>query len=298
MPRFSVIIPTYNRLELLKEALASVWAQTYSDHEVIVVDDGSTDGTWEYLQSLGDRVKAYKQQNSGPGAARNLGASHACGECLAFLDSDDLLLQWSLQTYAQLIEDYEAPTFIAGKPFQFSSEKSLAGVTYTHPECKTYPDYFSSSDAWRWWGVSSFVIRREVFHGVGGFFADKINGEDADLAIRLGTARGFLQVLAPCTFAYRVHGSGLMGDMDKTLKGAWNMVQNEQVGNYPGGRERSRQRREIITRHVRPVVLSCINHGLKREAWKLYMSIFAWHVALHRWKFLAGFWLKMFTVRA
>ena len=68
-PLFSVIIPTYNRRELLRQALASVWAQTFTDYEVIVVDDGSTDGTWEELQALefaGPRACASRT----PGRAR------------------------------------------------------------------------------------------------------------------------------------------------------------------------------------------------------------------------------------
>ena len=68
---FSVIIPTFNRLPLLKEALNSVWRQTYADYEVIVVDDGSSDGTANYLKSLDERVKVLTQLNCGPGAARN-----------------------------------------------------------------------------------------------------------------------------------------------------------------------------------------------------------------------------------
>ena len=60
-------------------------AQTYTDYEVIVVDDGSKDGTWDDLIALGSRVRALRQENAGPGAARNLGVQHAAGEYLAFL---------------------------------------------------------------------------------------------------------------------------------------------------------------------------------------------------------------------
>jgi glycosyltransferase involved in cell wall biosynthesis len=69
MPKFSVIIPTYNRAALLREALESVFPQTFTDYEVIVVDDGSTDDTANFLSTLGGRVRILRQQNCGPGVA-------------------------------------------------------------------------------------------------------------------------------------------------------------------------------------------------------------------------------------
>jgi glycosyltransferase involved in cell wall biosynthesis len=106
---FSVIIPTYNRAALLCTALDSVFAQTFTDYEVIVVDDGSTDGTAAMVASYGGRVRYFQQQNKGPGAARNLGAQHATGEYLAFLDSDDLWFPWTLLariTISMILNNY------------------------------------------------------------------------------------------------------------------------------------------------------------------------------------------------
>ena len=89
-PEFSVVIPTYNRLDYLKQALSSVWAQTFTDYEIIVVDDGSNDGTREYLHGLRSKLRILSQPNSGPGAARNIGLREAQGDYIALLDSDDL----------------------------------------------------------------------------------------------------------------------------------------------------------------------------------------------------------------
>src|SRR5262249_49336199 len=93
-PLFSVIIPTFDRIQMLKHALDSVFRQRSTDFEIIVVDDGSSDGTVDYLRRLERGVTVYTQRNSGPSAARNLGASQACGRYLAFLDSDDLWFPW------------------------------------------------------------------------------------------------------------------------------------------------------------------------------------------------------------
>jgi glycosyltransferase involved in cell wall biosynthesis len=119
---FSVIIPTYNRRAFLDKALQSVLAQRMADYEVTVVDDGSDDDTPIFLSRLGSTVRVFSDVNQGPGAARNLGAYHATGDYLAFLDSDDLLFPWSLSVYKKVIEQAGRPAFIAGRPFAFERE--------------------------------------------------------------------------------------------------------------------------------------------------------------------------------
>ena len=86
----SVIIPTYNRAHCVSEAIDSVLAQDPPADEVIVIDDGSTDNTPEVLQAYGDKIKPFRQENKGVGAARNVGMHLATGEWVAFLDSDDI----------------------------------------------------------------------------------------------------------------------------------------------------------------------------------------------------------------
>jgi len=86
----SVIMPTYNRRNYIRESLDSVLAQDFSDFEVIVVDDGSTDGTEEVVRPYQDRIRYIRQENRGAGAARNIGIRKARGQYIAFMDSDDL----------------------------------------------------------------------------------------------------------------------------------------------------------------------------------------------------------------
>jgi glycosyltransferase involved in cell wall biosynthesis len=92
MPRVSTIIPTYNRKEFVSAAIESVLAQTYTDYELIVVDDGSDDGTADALKQYGERIRYVCQQHQGVSAGRNHGLELAQGEFIAFLDSDDLWL--------------------------------------------------------------------------------------------------------------------------------------------------------------------------------------------------------------
>lgn len=92
MPRVSVIIPAHNAAPYLRETLDSVVAQTYSDWEIVAVDDGSSDTTWSLLEQTGGHVRALRNDvASGPAAARNRALSHATGELVVFLDADDLL---------------------------------------------------------------------------------------------------------------------------------------------------------------------------------------------------------------
>ena len=106
MPKVSVIIPTYNRLPMLKEAVDSVLAQDFEDVELIVVDDGSTDATAEEIKRYGERVRLLQHfKNRGVSAARNRGILHARGKYLAFLDSDDLWVKGKLKIQVAFLDD-------------------------------------------------------------------------------------------------------------------------------------------------------------------------------------------------
>ena len=287
MSLFSVVIPTFNRVELLGAALESVFSQRFKQFETIVVNDGSTDGTMNYLHSLGKQVKVFSQPNRGPGAARNLGARNATGKYLAFLDSDDLWFPWTLEVYRDVIQEHKDPSFVAGRPCLFSNKNDVQTARSGTAQSEEFIDYLTSGDRWRWWSVSSFVIRRDAFAEARGFTDEWINGEDADLALRLGVAPGFVQITDPVTFAYREQVSSAMKDLKRTFAGAWCKIRAEQLGYYPGGRARAAERRRILTRHTRPVTLGCLKQGMRREAWMLYRATFAWNATLGRVGYLA-----------
>jgi GT2 family glycosyltransferase len=289
MSLFSVIVPSFNRVALLGASLESILAQRFTDFDIIVVDDGSTDGTMDYLESFRQRIKVFRQANQGPGAARNLGARHSRGTYLAFLDSDDLWFPWTLEVYRDVIHMHTNPSFIAGKPYSFSVQHELNKIIHSPVRTEQFADYLGSGDKWRWWGVSSFVIRRDIFIAARGFAEEWINGEDADLALRLGVAPRFVQITAPVTFAYRDHAVSAAKDLRRTFAGAWSNVCAERAGRYPGGVMRARERRRILVRHTRPVTLTCLQQGLRREAWKLFGATFAWNASLGRVKYLAAF---------
>lgn len=289
---FSVVIPVYNRKRFLISTLASVQRQTVTDYEIIIIDDGSSDGTRQYLESERKDVRALFTTNQGPGAARNLGAMHARGEYLAFLDSDDLWFPWTLGIFAQLIESHGRPAILSGKLIEFSDDEQLSQVAQNPLEAVYYPDYFSAASSGFFVGSGMAVLRKENFLRTGGFTGMRINAEDHDLILRMGVEPGFVQVLQPVTLGWRRHEGSATMNFRPTFEGVRHLMEQERHGAYPGGRRRARERRDIILRHVRPAALECLKRGMAREAWELYWRSFGWQAALGRWKFLSGFPVK------
>lgn len=145
-PRFSIVIPTYNRADSVLDTLQSCFEQTCSDLEVIVVDDGSTDNTVEVLQAVEDpRLVIVQQQNAGPAAARNHGMRRATGNYIAFLDSDDCWYpeflaaasdvfeqQGDVLLYGQIIVDRGVGRYWIKPDRALGGEESIYDFLYVH----------------------------------------------------------------------------------------------------------------------------------------------------------------------
>lgn len=286
---FSVIIPTYNRVEYLRATLDSVRQQTFKDFEVIVVDDGSTDGTAAYVSSLEGTVSFIQQTNAGPAAARNRGAEVARGTYLAFLDSDDLWFPWTLENAASVTNAVENPAIVSGPLFPFTDTSELKGIVPVPVAYQTYPNYLLSSRDLHFVGSCAMVVRRDSFLSVGGFLKENMHGEDHDLTLRLGTSGKFVMIQAPAYVAYRRHDANMTMSLQKTVKGVERLLNQECKGAYPGGNSHRRNRQQILGSHVRPVAVACARSGLQSDAWDLYRRTFFWHMALFRLKFLLGF---------
>jgi GT2 family glycosyltransferase len=292
---FSVIIPTYNRLPFLLSALTSVRAQRFRDFEVVVVDDGSTDGTAEALKTFGMPLTLLRHDNRGPGAARNSGAREARGDYLAFLDSDDLWFPWTLATFARLIAEHGEPTILSAHVVEFRDASPPDDGPEGPVRAAFFDDYLASSQSGHFVGAGMTVVRRERFLETGGFTDRRVNCEDHDLVLRLGVTRGFVQVLSPPTLAWRRHGAAATTEQARSAEGSLFLIEQERRGAYPGGPHRAAERRRIVTLHTRPVSLACLAEGRRAESWRLYRKSFRWHVAQGRWKYLLGFPLKALT---
>jgi len=186
MPKVSVIIPTYNRFPMVKEAVDSVLAQDFEDFELIVVDDGSTDGTTEEIKRYGGRVKLLPlSQNRGVSVARNRGILQARGKYVAFLDSDDLWVKGKLQTQVLFLDDN--PQY----PLCYTDEIWIRRGKRVNPRLKhaKYSGWiFEKCLPLCIISPSSSVIRRTLFSKVGLFDEALPVCEDYDLWLRI-TAR-------------------------------------------------------------------------------------------------------------
>ena len=216
---FSVVIPTFNRVSLLQRTLASVEAQSFTDFEIIVVDDGSTDGTRDWLASQRPLLRVLEQANRGPGAARNLGAREARGDYVAFLDSDDLWFPWTLRVFAEAIERHNCPHVLGGQLVEFTDEVELRAVREEPCQTSWFSDYIASSRYPYYVGSGTCVLRREALTKAR-FLEDCLNGEDHDLILQMGVLPGFVRVIAPATLAWRRHPASATGDFASSAYGA------------------------------------------------------------------------------
>lgn len=174
LPFVSVIIPTFNRVELLKETVQSVRDQTFRDFEIIVVNDGSSDGTAQWLSEQKD-LRAVTHANSGIAASRNKGASIARGRWLAFLDHDDLWAPEKLQVQAEFVKAHPEVAMVAVM-------HERLGKPYREPRAPSWTcgDLFVKEYAESFIHTSSVMIREDVFKEIQGFptcyrFADEFH---------------------------------------------------------------------------------------------------------------------------
>lgn len=192
-PRVSVIIPLYNKAPYVRRALDSIAAQTFGDFELIIVDDGSTDESVTVVESYKDaRLRLLRQQNAGPGAARNRGIAESAGEFIAFLDADDEWLPEYLARAISMLEEMGAATATSCY-FEHPPGVSRApmwrarGISEgTHRlDAETPPNLFVQMLAYM--SPCSTVARADVLKRWGGFYdAERcLYGEDAFLWMKV-----------------------------------------------------------------------------------------------------------------
>ena len=136
-------------------------------------------------------------------------------------------------------------------------------------------------------GSGTCVLRREAL-AAAKFLEDRLNAEDHDLILQMGTLPGFVRIVAPVTLAWRRHPASETGDFASGVSGALRLLARERSGAYPGGAKRSRERHRILARHIRPTALACVRKGELKQGWQLYRSIFGWNIELGHWKYLVG----------
>lgn len=184
----SVIIPAYNSENYIKRCLESILVQTYTNYELIVVDDGSTDNTLKIcreLQNQNEKIKIIEKENGGVSSARNVGLANTKGEYIAFIDSDDYVSKEYLEILVRMTKINNAEMSICGVLDRLENGKILN-------KSKEITDVLTTEDAVKFYLRSEYffgtmwakLIRKDVFEGI--FFNENIQrGEDFDIFLRL-----------------------------------------------------------------------------------------------------------------
>ena len=183
-PLVSVVIPTHNRREFLLEALRSVFAQTFSNYEILVVDDGSTDQTEEAVKSLAKPISYVFKAHGGAASARNCGIQGAAGRYVAFLDSDDLWEPKFLETTVSYLDSHPDFALVATAWKTFPHASHRPRVRQRRLEGDLFPALIQQ----RLIRTSAVVVKRECFSRLGFFNAALEPAEDYDMRLRMALA--------------------------------------------------------------------------------------------------------------
>lgn len=213
MADISVVIPAFNAEKYLGEALESVWRQTCQPMEVVVIDDGSTDGTSDVLEANADRVRYHRQENQGICAARNAGINEAKGDVIAFLDSDDLWTDDSLEVRAAVLEANPEMDGVVGMVEQFISPDipDEQKARYVAP-----PETRVGRLA------GAMLLRRRAFGKAGMFDPEVKMGDTMEWVLRADRAGVTIKPVQSLVLRRRIHGKNFMvqnqGDQAGYLK--------------------------------------------------------------------------------
>lgn len=190
MPFFSVIIPLYNKSNYIEETLKSVINQTFTDFEILIINDGSTDDSAVRTQRINDsRIKLYEQKNQGVSAARNLGIEKSNGTLIAFLDADDYWAPNHLQALSDLFTSFPDCGIYCSRYKIKTTSKHLTTPVFNGVSkdfSGIIPNYFYSNRPHRITWTSCLAIPKNTLTKYGGFTIGLTNGQDTELWTKIG----------------------------------------------------------------------------------------------------------------
>ncbi|MCV3216766.1 glycosyltransferase [Plectonema radiosum NIES-515] len=216
MPKISVVIPAYNCAKTIQQTIDSVLNQTFSDFELLIINDGSTDATSNVLSQVKDlRIKVFSYTNAGGNVSRNRGINHAIGEFISFLDADDIWTPDKLATQLKALKEnpttkvaYSWTDYIDenGKFVSSGTHISLNGNVYEELLVKNFLENGSNP-----------LICKDALLAVGGFDESLVAGQDWDMWLRL--AREFNFVAVPYVqILYRISANSLSCNLARQEK--------------------------------------------------------------------------------
>lgn len=216
-PLVTAILPVFNRAESVARAIDSVLSQSWGNLELVIVDDGSADGTVDVIESYRGRARILRQENGGAYAARNLALGYARGEIVAFIDSDDAWLPGKLERQVPLLSGDVGLVYgdieIVAKPCDGAQNIGVTGFELVRPHRGLVLDRFV-------WGnfvpTCSALVRRSALEEIGGFAEESRVSTDYLTWFRIARRYPFDYVDAPVT-RYTMHAAGISHDLGRSL---------------------------------------------------------------------------------
>ncbi len=224
-PRVSVIIPAYNHCDFVVQTLESVFAQTFADHEVIVVNDGSPDDTAFVLRPYVEagRIRYIEQTNLGQAAARNRGLAEATGELIAFLDDDDLWPADNLLAQEAALDGNPSAVLAFGDVVAFPEPLEVTRALHEAPTSARETFLMLN----RFVSPGQVLVRRDALEAIGGFDAEIWGCDDWDLYLRLAE-RGSFAYTGRLALQYRVHAQNASRDRLRMFVNAMKVFEKNQ----------------------------------------------------------------------
>ncbi len=298
--RISVVIPAFNAEAFLPATLRSVLAQQGADIEVIVVDDGSSDGTSALVAKDFPTVRLVRQHNAGVSAARNRGVREALHEWVAFVDADDIWLPGKLAAQVALLNEHPGCRlcYTAWQVWASDALEPEAGLLrqlyadaqdaarWSGPSGDIYPELLEDCHVW----TSTVMIDRELFLSMGGFDPDRRIGEDYELWLKASRQTPILRVSRPLAL-YRHHGSNVTQRAPRANHKAEVVQQAIRTWGWLSPEGRSADRRAVGQGLARSWAdfagASLVLEGDTSQAWRsAWRSIGLWPLQTLAWKLL------------
>jgi glycosyltransferase involved in cell wall biosynthesis len=270
-PRFSIIIPAYNAGAYVGQTVSSVRAQTETDWELIVVDDGSTDATAQVVDNFGDcRIILIRQINQGVSAARNTGFAASQGEYVIFLDADDILYPNTLRRLGQELDQHPEAVLSFGSCTRFEAVCPPESLAREPVRLRKKPcgDALASLLTWNPLLMGAVLIRRHAIAAVGPFDSSLSWGEDWVFWCDLATLGPFRYLGRNPVFGYRCHRHSATRVQSIDLEGLRPAI--DKVFARDAVKQRFSEKQQTrLRRRAEAFALSIVTHELlRRRNWR------------------------------
>jgi glycosyltransferase involved in cell wall biosynthesis len=271
--QFSIVIPVHNRDHLIRQTIESALNQTYAGYEIIVIDDSSTDSTPSILASYGEKITKLRLESRDPGINRNAGVKLARGDYIVFLDSDDIILPWALETYAVFLNILKKPPILLAKAkgLHLNDESSVLPTHNSNYQYYSFNDYLSKTVT-TWLSASHLIVKRSILDSSLCFHEKTFPFDDLDFILTLGCTGPFIQIASPLTVLHRVHEGNAVKDIKAGLLKLEYILQREKQGLYPGGGRRGIERLSIIGGHVLHWSNTAVKSGIYLAALRMIFA--------------------------